>query len=189
MTTSLPSPVDDLRRVLDAVQPLVDGVREEQWIAPTPCVEWNVRTLLNHVVTGNQIFEATVRGTPPPDRTVDHLGDDPSAAFRDSGDALIDAFTQPGVLEGTYPSPLGDQPGSFLVHMRITETLVHGWDLARATAQPAALPEDLARHALAVAERGMANRPRMPAMFGEAQPAPADAPTLDRLAAFLGGQV
>jgi uncharacterized protein (TIGR03086 family) len=135
------------------------------------------------------MFEATVRGTAQPDRTVDHLGDDPSAAFRSSGDALIDAFLQPGALAGTYPSPLGDQPGSFLVHMRITETLVHGWDLARATEQPAALPEDLARHALAVAERGMANRPRMPSMLDEAKPVPEDAPTLDRLAAFLGRQV
>src|SRR4029077_445521 len=106
MTTPDLSSIDNLRRVLDAVQPLVDGVRAEQWSAPTPCTEWDVRTLVNHVVGGNQMFEATVRGTPLPDRAMDYLGDDPSAAFRSSGDALIDAFSQAGVLDGTYPSPL-----------------------------------------------------------------------------------
>lgn len=184
--TTPPAPVDDLVRVVDAFERLLRGVRADQWDLSTPCTDWVVRTLVNHVVTGNLLFETWVRGTPPPDRSVDHLGDDPVAAFRTGADTMVEAFSQPGVLERLHPSPLGEQPGAFLVQMRITEHLVHGWDLARATAQPPGFPDELVDKALVVARRGLSNRPRTPGSFDEAQPAPEGAPVLDRLAAFLG---
>ena len=68
------------------------------------------------------------------------------------------------------------------------ELLVHGWDLARATGQRLDVPDSMAQQALAGAKARMRPEARQSA-FGPEQPAPADAPALDQLAAFLGRQV
>src|SRR5437899_2606806 len=64
-------------------------------------------------------------------RRDDHLDSDPVGGYRRSGRALLDAFSEPGVLDETFPTPIGVAPGNAVVHLRITELLVHGWDLAR----------------------------------------------------------
>jgi uncharacterized protein (TIGR03086 family) len=73
-----------------------------------------------------------------------------------------------------------------MVHMRMNELLVHGWDLARATGQPADLPEDLAEGALRSWQTRLADRPRQGMPFAEPTPIAGDAPAIDRLAAYLG---
>ncbi|PZS10904.1 MAG: TIGR03086 family protein [Chloroflexi bacterium] len=91
------------------------------------------------------------------------------------------------MLERTFQAPIGLVPGAVLLHLRITELLVHGWDLAHATGQPARLPDDLAEEELA-----FARSPRAPDVpltghpFGPAQSIPDDAAAIDRLAAYLG---
>jgi uncharacterized protein (TIGR03086 family) len=189
--------LDELREAIDGMQILVDGVRPDQWDGPTPCSDWDVRTLLNHVVFGNRTFTAIVSGEPPPPqeqirtmRDQDQLGDDPAAAWRASGTGLLAAFDVPGVLGRTFASPLGEMPGAGLARLRITETLVHGWDLARATGQSVPFGESLAQGTLDVTLRQLppgAARSTFP--FAAEQLAPDDAPAIDRLAAHLGRMV
>jgi uncharacterized protein (TIGR03086 family) len=177
----------DLDRALAATEAVVAGIRADQWPAPTPCTELDVRAVLNHLVSGNLLFAALVRGEPRPDRGADHLGGDPLAAFRQAAGRLREAFAGPGVLESIYTAPFGTGPGAALVHVRTVETLVHGWDLARATGQPAAFPEDVAERALAAAKQQLTARPEGPgAPFGAVVPVAEDAPAIDRLAGFLG---
>ena len=190
------APAGLLARALDATGDLVAGVRPDQWEAPTPCTGWSVRDLVNHFVGGNHMFAGILRGgqlAPPAQaakaRSADHLGDDPVAAYRQSGRALQDAFAQPGVLEQMFPSPVGTVPGVVVLHLRITELLVHGWDLARATAQPAALPADLAEQELLFTRGKLADIPADRQPFAPPQPVSADAPAIDRLAACLGRRV
>ena len=98
---------------------------------------------------------------------------------------LLESFALPGVLDTMHESPMGPAPGSFLLQLRVGETFVHGWDLARATSQPADLPADLAEALLGSFQKRLAAMPgRGP--FGPAQPAADDAPAMDRLAALLG---
>ncbi|MCW2884766.1 MAG: hypothetical protein JWL58_1628 [Streptosporangiaceae bacterium] len=131
------TPVEQLAKVLDATEQLIAAVRAEQWAAPTPCTEWNVRDLVNHLVAGNRMFAGILHGdaaTPadiPRLQAVDVLGDEPVAAYRDAADAVLTAFSQPGVLEKVFTVPVGTVPGIVALHLRITEVLVHGWDLAR----------------------------------------------------------
>ncbi len=178
-----------LALALASVGHLVDGVAAAQWTAPTPCPEWDVRQLVNHLVAGNLAVAALVRAQAPPDRRVSPLGDDPASAYRASAAALQAAFAQPGALERTFGSPYGPAPGSMLVHLRITELLVHGWDLARATGQPPGLPDALAQNELALSRALLGNAPRDAMPIAEPQPAPAGAAAIDRLAAFFGRQV
>jgi uncharacterized protein (TIGR03086 family) len=185
-------PVDDLERVGHAVEQLVGRIGSDQWQLATPCTEWNVRQLVNHMAAGNARFTAIARGeqqTPPTPGTQppDLLGDDPAASFREMFARMLQAFRAPGFAEGRYPTPIGELPGAGVADMRIHELLVHGWDLARATGQPATvLPDDVAVRSLATMQRFMGDRPRTGGPFGPAQPAPDDAPAIDRYAAFLG---
>lgn len=187
MTLPPPTP-EQLAQSLSAVGRLIGGIRDDQWAAPTPCAEWTVRDLVNHLVGVNLAFVARLRDQDPPERGADHLGENPSAAYRDSSAAVQAGFEQPGALERTYRGPLGTVSGAEWLHVRITDLLAHGWDLAQATDQPADLPADLAEQVLARSQVMMATMARGD-RFAPAQPVADDAPAIDRLAAFLGRPV
>lgn len=186
-----------LRGALDGMGELVAGVRPDQWASRSNCPEWDVQALVSHVVFGNRAFTGILSGEagPPQEqirtqRDEDQLGDDPVAAWQGSAAGLLAAFDRPGVLEQTFRSPLGPMPGAGLAGLRITETLVHGWDLARSTGQQPHFDDTVAQNALDFTLRQLpaeASRSAFP--FAPAQPAPADAPALDRLAAHLGRSV
>lgn len=186
-------PVDLLARALEATGALVAGVRADQWDAPTPCADWSVRDLVNHVVGGNHLFASILDGgqLPGPEqaarmRGADHLDGDAVAAYRRASSVLQDAFCQPDLMERMFPSPIGTVPAIVLLHLRITEILVHGWDLARATAQPALLPDDLAEQELQFTRGKLGDVPAGRSPFAPPQPVADDAPAIDRLAACLG---
>jgi uncharacterized protein (TIGR03086 family) len=168
---------------------VVDGVTPDQLGDPTPCVAWDVRALINHMVTGNLLFAALVAGSEQPERSADHLGDDFQRAFGDAVNALSGAFTKYDVLNGVFPTPFGEGPGKQLVMMRFNELVVHGWDLARATGQTDLLDPRLAEISL----RALQSVPVIPRGDGEAfgaeVGAPPDAGPVERLAAFLGRTV
>ena len=185
-----PDVLTDLDRALTATGAIVAGVRDDQWTAPTPCPELDARGVLNHLVRGNLLFVAIIRDRPRPVPGADHLGNDPLAAFRQAAAELQAAFAEPGVLESVYTAPFGTAPGARLAHVRVVELLAHGWDLARATGQPAGYPDDVAERALAGARRALTTRPQGPgAPFAAEVPVPPGAPAVDRLAGFLGRPV
>ena len=90
---------------------------------------------------------------------IDHLGDDPVAAYREAVDALLAAFRQLGVLEQVFSVPVGPVPGIAALHLRIVEALVHGWDLASATGLPAEFPDGLPERELTFTRGKLADLP------------------------------
>lgn len=182
--------LSDLDRSLAAAETIVAGIKDDQWTAPTPCTELDVRGVLNHLIRGNLLFAAIIAEEPRPEPGTDHLGDDPLAAFGEAAARLRTAFGAPGALEEIYTAPFGTGPGAVLAHVRVVEILTHGWDLARATGQPAGFPDDVAERALAGTRRALSERPQGPrAPFAAEVPVPPDAPAVDRLAGFLGRRV
>lgn len=180
----------DFDRALAAADAVVAGIEAGQWEASTPCTEMNVRAVVNHLVSGNLTFAALARDDPPPDRSADHLGEEPVEAFRRAGREMRDAFAEPGVLEKVFTTPFGTAPGSAIVHVRIVELLTHGWDVARATGQEPDFPDDLAERTLAATRHQLATRPEGPgAPFGPEVKVPDEAAAIDRLAGFLGRTV
>jgi uncharacterized protein (TIGR03086 family) len=182
-----------LATALDGTGRLVDAVTGEQWGLPTPCSDWTVRQLVNHVVGGNRLFTRVLSAEPLPPRdqlgrraAEDQLGADPAAAYAATSAELLAALRAPGVLEGTYTVPAATLPGPAIVHLRTVETLVHGWDLARAIDRPAPFPEDLAEGELAFSRDLLGRIPEGRHPFGPSQPVDDDAPAIDRLAALLG---
>ena len=104
--------------------------------ATTPCDKWNVRTLMNHMLDTQNYFVGAARGgkaSPPSPSPPDLLSDDPVKDFERARAETIDTFAAPGVIDRTGPS-LG---------IAFSDQLLHGWDLARATDQDAAMPDGL----------------------------------------------
>ncbi|HEY2273847.1 MAG TPA: TIGR03086 family metal-binding protein [Jatrophihabitantaceae bacterium] len=180
-----PSPVDDLARSFDAVGALVARVRPDQWSAPTPCSDWSVRALVDHLIGMNRVFSALLAGQPPPRPTADHVEHDPVGAYRDTAAALLSAFSAPDILDREYRGPLGVATGADRLQIRLYDLLAHGWDLARATGQPVLLPDDVAERSLAFARTQLGAEAR-PGRFGPARDIGVRAPAIERLVAFLG---
>ncbi len=178
-------------RAVMAAGAVFDGVKAEQWGDPTPCTEWKVRDLMNHVVGGTRQFISLMSGGGPLDRSLDYLGSDPAGSFRDAAAELRAVFAAEGALERLAPTPFGPQPGQFLAEMRVTEMMTHGWDLARATGQSTDLDPELADSLIESFRRMRAraggSSAGMP--FDDEQPVADGAPAADRLAAAAGRRV
>lgn len=178
--------VEDLRVALVHAGELVAGITPGQWGSRTPCEEWDLHALVSHLVSGNHLFAAALRGDEP--AQVDAKGD-LVVALEDSGAELVTAFARPGVLQRIVHVPFGAVPGEVALHLRLTEVLVHGWDIARSTGQPAEFDESVAEHELLFTRGALNAIPPDRQPFGQPQPPPADASPLDQLAALLGRKV
>lgn len=183
------SSLERLGAALDEFSRLVAGVAEDQWTLATPCPGWDVSRLVAHVIDGNLRFVARFRGDDPAPET-DLPAGLPIADFAPSAQALLAALRAPGALERTVALPIGLLPGAVAVDLRLTETLVHGWDLARATGQTPRFTSEACASALEFSKANLGRASTRPsAPFAPPLPAPDGAPPLDRLAAQLGRDV
>lgn len=107
-----------------------------RWGDPTPCAEWDVRALANHVLdellwippllTGQTIDEVGDRFAG------DQLGDDPMDAWDDAAAAAIAAASEPGAQERITHLSFGDLPGGEYLGQVTSDVVIHTWDLAQA---------------------------------------------------------
>jgi uncharacterized protein (TIGR03086 family) len=185
-------PAAQLEEALELAGRLVSGVKPDQWELPTPCTEWNVRQLVDHLVLGQQLFARVLRGEPFEQafaavRSVDdRLGDDPAGAYDVSAREVLAAFTAPGVLEQLVRVPFGTVPGAVAGHLRIIECLVHGWDLAIALGVPFDPPAGLVEQEIAFSGPLLGQVPPGRHVFAPSRAISDEAPPIERLAALLG---
>lgn len=180
---------EQLAAAADLTGQVIDAITDEQWSRPTPCADWTVRDLVEHIVAGNDAFTAALTERPTAPGPSAQRSGDLVLDYGRSVRALVEAFGQPGVLETVVSVPFGTVPGTIALHLRITELLVHGWDLARATGQAVTFPQDLAEQELAFTRPALADIPPGRSPFAPPEPVADDAPAIDRLAACLGRRV
>jgi uncharacterized protein (TIGR03086 family) len=121
---------------------------------PTPTTEWDIRTLLAHLVGGNRRFAQALRGESADWPTRDEeTVTSPLGEFDESATDL--AATVAGLSDPLRPVrlPAGEPPGYFAVGVHGADMLVHGWDLALATGQDPTLDPDLCRAATSIIEK------------------------------------
>ena len=130
-------------------------VGPEDWRRPTPCSEWDVRALVNHVVGGCVRHQMLLHDAQPHEveatRAVDHLGANPVAAFATAADVVVSCFCEDGALERIVHHAAGDRTGRELLSMRVLDSAVHGWDLARAIGAEETLDDEVVAFLLAYA--------------------------------------
>jgi uncharacterized protein (TIGR03086 family) len=146
--------------------------------ADTPCDDWDVATLMNHMLDTQRYFVSAARGedaSPPSPNPPTLLRDDPVAEF-DAGRAeLLSAYGAPGVIEKTGPS-LG---------IAFSDQLLHGWDLAKATVQDATMPKGLPEAAYEMIHGRFTDDQRK-GVFKPEVKVPESASAQDKLLAYTG---
>ena len=186
MAVNLP---DVHARALDFTRRYVAGVTSDQWGRDSVCEGWDVRTLVNHVVSGNLWAPELVGG-----KTIeevsdrldgDVLGDDPAAAYDASAKVAAAVFAEPGAMERPVAVSYGPVPGSVYCGHRFIDVLIHGWDIAESTGQDTNLPLDLVEACWEVVEPQLTDLEGSGA-FGTHVPVPADADLQTKLLAVLG---
>jgi uncharacterized protein (TIGR03086 family) len=158
--------------------------------APTPCDEWSVSRLIDHLLAGQAMFVSGPAGgvvappTGPPPRLVGH---DPAAQYEHARQATVSAYSQPGVIEGTVNGGSGEVPASMVLGLAFCDQLIHGWDLAVATGQDTTMPPDLVAAAWRMLDGRIADTSRGPGRnFKAAVQVPDGGGEQDRLLAYCG---
>jgi uncharacterized protein (TIGR03086 family) len=170
--------VDQLADALERTGRIIAGIRDDQWHNPTPCTQWDVRAVADHLIKGNALFAGALGG-----------GEFDTKDYREVSARLLEAFRKPGAVDGTVTVPFGTVPGEFALHLRLTELLMHGWDIARATGQKTDFPDEMVEQELQFGQRAIGMIPPDRSPFQPSKPAPEGAPAIDRLAALLGRDV
>ena len=146
--------------------------------AATPCDDWQVRDLLNHMLDTQRYFVSAARGedaSPPGPKPPSLLTQDPARDFEQGRQEFLQTYGQDGVIEKTGPS-LG---------IAFADQLLQGWDLARATEQDATMPDGLAEAAYEAIHGKFTDEQRK-GVFKPEVKVGADASPQDRLLAYTG---
>ena len=165
-------------------------VQADAWARPTPCPEWDVRSLVNHIVYEDLWTVPLMEGA-----TVDEvgdryegdlLGDDPIGRARAACDAAMTAAASGIVAGRTVHLSFGDASASEYAHQLAADHVIHGWDLAAALGADRSIDPDI----VAACTEWFAEREAVYRQAGEIGPRPAEAgdpdDPQDRLLAAFG---
>lgn len=176
-------------QALASTERFVAAVKPEQWTLPTPCTEWTVRDIVNHLCGENlwagELFKGRTIAEVGSRFDGDLLGDDPIRAYGQSAQAARMAALAPGAMETTCHLSFGDFPGAEYASQLFLDTLIHGWDIAEATGQDTRLIPSLVAACLPLAERYSRDFADA-GVFAPPVPVGADASPRTRLLALVG---
>lgn len=171
--------------------PVVRAIPEDRLTAPTPCAEYDVKALVNHLLQVIVQFQALAAKqnadfSESPDYVTESPDLDWRDRFADEAGKLVAAWAAPGADEGTTGAM--DLPARTVGCMALLDLTVHAWDLARATGQEyEPVPESSGVvAALREAVAGLGPTARKMGVFGEPLPVPEGASELERLLAETG---
>jgi uncharacterized protein (TIGR03086 family) len=208
-------PRDIFGRAVAQTESIIAAVRQDQAGLPTPCDEWDVRTLVSHMVgvvirvalvgEGADALSvppfAELTDDPPGSRAGSPAGNvagspagnaaaNPAlgwaAAYRAARARAAAAWADDAKLDAMFAVPWGKVPGRVVLAGYVREVLAHGWDLAVATGQETELDQELGAFALEVSKRSLPAGGREGIPFWPVVTVPAEAGTYAKLAAWLG---
>lgn len=184
------------RRIIDfylaSVESFADKVgqvRPDQWSAPTPCADWDVRALVNHIVYEQRwsvpLFAGATIAEVGDRFEGDLLGGNPIVTAAEAAKDASVAVSEPSVLERTVHLSFGDTPAEEYVYQLFADHLVHGWDLAVGIDADRTIDPEAVRACLAwFSDRE--DLYRGSGVIGPAVDVPADASDQDRLIGAFG---
>jgi len=180
-------PIEQLSYILPTLTAVVDRIEPGQLGDATPCANFSVRDVLDHMMVGGGTFAYVFRGEDPPEVTAPDVGDRvPVAEFRKAMDDLLAAVKSPGAMERTINAPFGEVPGSVFASFVAFDGLIHGWDLATSTKQNYQVPPAVISSVDEFARNALGPDMRDGDTFKDETPVPEGADQLERLVAFSG---
>lgn len=181
--------VEMYERAVERTGEVVRNTRSDQLGDSTPCSDWDVRALINHIIGGMNATSAGGSGDKVEmDTGVDLAADDHVGAYERASKSALETFSEPGSLERTFTMPWGDTPGSAVLGLVLSDCVVHGWDLAQATGQHITIDDDVAEAIYGMTAKMMKPKGSFPRGDRFAQPVEVadDAPPADRMIAYFG---
>jgi uncharacterized protein (TIGR03086 family) len=164
--------------------PVVRGIDDGQLGDPTPCTEYDVRALVDHLFQVVVNFQAlAAREEPDFGARPTVVTGDWRSRFGEETAKLVAAWDAPGADEGTAGS-MGF-PARTVAQMVLGDLTVHAWDLARATGQEFVPDEDVVRE-LGPGVADMAPNARKAKVYGEPFPVPDSASPFERMLGTTG---
>ncbi|MGP3922816.1 TIGR03086 family metal-binding protein [Streptomyces sp. 8N616] len=178
----------EISELLDAAArravPVVRGVAEDRFGEPTPCAEYAVRDLLNHLFHVVINFQAlAAKKDADFTTTPDYLDGDWRTRFTDEAARLVGAWAAPGADEGVTGTM--NLPARTVGSMVLLDLTVHAWDLARATGQEFT-PDEGSVRALGALVDEMGPTARRMKVFGDPIDVPEGASSFEALLAATG---
>lgn len=146
----------DLIALEQATAELVDaltGFTDDEGDLPTPCAEWDLNDLVDHVTGGNWFTIHVLAGETADAAmaaTIARFADGPASptvAIVAAEDQL-EAVGRPGVLDGTWHHVAGRLPGRQLLRLRLHDLIIHTWDINETRRPPASISPALAQWGL-----------------------------------------
>ena len=185
------NPTDVLAQAQDVARGVLANVSADQLELDTPCSEWSVAQLIDHLVGAQYWAQGGVQGVALEATGEGAAQGDFVATFDQAARDNLAAFCEEGALGRTVNPGFGDMPAPALLGLSATDTFTHAWDVARATGQDTDLAPDLAAALLEQSRQAIqpAFRSEEGTIFGMEQTAPDGASAADQLAAFLGRSV
>jgi uncharacterized protein (TIGR03086 family) len=179
-------PIELLKECQATAHDVLQGVLPQQMKAPSPCSEWSVGQVVDHLIEAQTHFVQMAGGEPS---SVEIHGS--SLDRFDAAAAEVLAFvSEAGFGARAVKLPFGEFTGEQFVDLVSLETLVHAWDVASATSTDTDLAPNAATHLLEVATKMMGGSPRPAGSnFAAEQIAPPTSTSADHLAAYLGRPV
>ena len=178
-------PIERIENATTFASGKVKEVTTADLAKPTPCSEFDVRALLNHMLGGLSMLTVAAGGEKPPVPEGEQFGSDPAPVYDERRRALIAAVRGEGVLDRQWEMPFGMMSGAMMAQIAFMEHLAHGWDLAKATGQDTTLPADLVTECMEVVTP-MDAMLRTPGVCDPVVSVPDGASPQDKLVAFLG---
>jgi uncharacterized protein (TIGR03086 family) len=189
------NPMTLLNDTQDRAAAVISQIRADRLGLASPCTGWDVRTCLNKLITSTRFWVVSLtegRADPQLDlgAPLDLIGDDPSTAYKAAAAACQQAFALDGILTASVPAPVPgvSLTGEQMLGVRIFDTTVITWDLARAVGVAHGITEDQARFAHQVADIVIPLVAQAPdrSRFQPATTPPDNATEVDKLIAATG---
>lgn len=135
------------RRTVEWWETRLDGIGADTWGDPTPCSEWTVRDLVNHV-TGEELWTVPLMEGSTIEEVGDRfdgdvLGEKPLDTAHSAASAAADSIDGKAPLDGTVHLSYGEERAAEYVNQLAADHLIHGWDLAAATGADRTLDPEL----------------------------------------------
>ena len=177
-------PADELasaEATLQVLQQVVHGIATDDLAKPTPCREFDVAALTDHLLNSITSIGSVAGAESPRRDPADSVERQLIAAARPA----LDAWHRRG-LDGAVPFGNSEAPAGVMAGILSLEFLVHAWDYATAIGRPIRAPESLSQYVIGLAERVITPATRGRAGFDDPVEVPDDADPLDRLVALTG---